>query len=87
MVRSKMTLRAAAAAALLLVTACGGGDGSGGAGGTIVVGMRSDYGGFNPITSDALYSMELMNYALFTPLIQYDENLQPRPCLAESWVE
>src|SRR5690606_37343667 len=87
MVRSKMTLRAAAAAALLLVTACGGGDGSGGAGGTIVVGMRSDFGGFNPITSDALYSMELMNYALFTPLIQYDENLQPRPWLAESWVE
>jgi hypothetical protein len=31
------------------------------------------------------YDMELMNYALFTPLVQYDENLEVRPYLAESW--
>ncbi|MGH7445833.1 MAG: ABC transporter substrate-binding protein, partial [Longimicrobiales bacterium] len=71
---------------MLPIAACGG-DGGGSDGGTIVVGMRSDFGGFNPITSDALYSMELLNYALFTPLIQYDENLGVQPYLAESWEE
>jgi peptide/nickel transport system substrate-binding protein len=77
-----------AATALLVVSllmgACGGGDASG-RGGTVVVGMRSDFGGFNPITSSAAYDLELNNYALFTPLIQYDDNLDPRPYLAESW--
>jgi peptide/nickel transport system substrate-binding protein len=68
----------------LTIGACGGGDASG-RGGTVVVGMRSDFGGFNPITSSGAYDVELMNYALFTPLIQYDDNLEPRPYLAESW--
>ena len=87
MVRGIRNLRTVmAAVALALATACGG-DGSSAGGGTIVVGMRSDFGGFNPITSDALYSMELMNYALFTPLVQYDENLHVQPWLAESWQE
>jgi peptide/nickel transport system substrate-binding protein len=54
-------------------------------GGTVIVGMRSDFGGFNPITTSAAYDMELINYALFTPLVQYDENLEVRPYLAESW--
>jgi len=87
MVRGIRNLRTVTAAvALALAGACGG-DGSSAGGDTIVVGMRSDFGGFNPITSDALYSMELMNYALFTPLVQYDENLKVRPWLAESWQE
>jgi peptide/nickel transport system substrate-binding protein len=47
--------------------------------------MRSDFGGFNPITSSAGYDIELINYALFTPLVQYDENLEVQPYLAESW--
>ncbi len=73
-----------------LGAACGGGDGrnagsAGGAGGTVVVGMRSDFKGFNPIVTSDQYGMELINYALFTPLIQYDEKLQPQPYLAESW--
>jgi peptide/nickel transport system substrate-binding protein len=75
------------AAALLLVaglSACGGGDRDA-RGGTVIVGMRSDFGGFNPITSSSAYDMELNNYALFTPLIQYDEDLGVRPYLAESW--
>jgi ABC-type transport system substrate-binding protein len=68
---------------------CGGGDrGSapGGAGGsTIVVGMRADLGGMNPVTYGDQYTYELINYALFTPLIQYDANLAVKPWLAESW--
>src|SRR3954469_19286025 len=75
-------------AACMLATACGGGDkktGGGGAGGTVVVGMRSDFKGFNPISTSDQYGMELDNYALFTPLIQYDERLQPQPYLASSW--
>ncbi|MEX2609175.1 MAG: ABC transporter substrate-binding protein [Gemmatimonadota bacterium] len=73
-------------AAVLLAAACGG-DGGGGAGETIVVGMRSDFSGFNSITNSSLYTSEVINYALFTPLIQYDADLQPEPWLAESWTE
>jgi peptide/nickel transport system substrate-binding protein len=82
--------RAGAAVLLVLIGlaaalgACGDGDPDG-RGGTVIVGMRSDFGGFNPITSSAGYDIELMNYALFTPLVQYDENLQVVPYLAESW--
>lgn len=78
------------AAALLLCAvplACGGGDASGGAGagGTVVAGIRTDFSGFNPITNTSQYTDEVIKYALFTPLIQYDENLDVRPYLAESW--
>src|SRR5688572_23491717 len=81
-------LRGVARGALaLIVVACGGdsGGGAGGGAGTVVVGMRSDFGGFNPVTSSGQYDMEVMNYALFTPLVQYDENLGVQPYLAESW--
>ena len=81
-------LRGVAGGALaLMVAACGGdsGGGAGGGTGTVVVGMRSDFGGFNPVTSSGQYDMEVMNYALFTPLVQYDENLGVQPWLAESW--
>jgi peptide/nickel transport system substrate-binding protein len=72
------------AGALLLACTEGGGQG-GGNGGTVIVGMRSDFGGFNPVTSSGQYDIELMNYALFTPLVSYDESLAVRPFLAESW--
>jgi peptide/nickel transport system substrate-binding protein len=72
--------------AALVAGACGGdGGGGGGAGGTVVVGMRSDFGSFNPVTSSGQYDLEVMNYALFTPLVQYGEDLQVEPWLAESW--
>ncbi|MEX0893573.1 MAG: ABC transporter substrate-binding protein, partial [Gemmatimonadota bacterium] len=74
-------------AAVLLAAACGGDGGGGGGGETIVVGMRSDFSGFNSITNSSLYTSEVINYALFTPLIQYDADLQPEPWLAESWTE
>ena len=54
-------------------------------GSTVIVGMRNDFGSFNPVTSSGQYDYELMNYALFTPLVQYDESLAVRPYLAESW--
>src|SRR5690606_8402704 len=71
--------------ALALFAAACGRDGAPRAGGTVIVGMRTDFAGFNPITNTAQYTDELMKYALFTPLIQYDENLEVRPYLAESW--
>jgi peptide/nickel transport system substrate-binding protein len=83
------TLRSMLTGALLLLvtvlTACGGGDGADRRGGTVIVGMRSDFGSFNPVTSSAQYDMELMNYALFTPLVRYDADLDIEPYLAESW--
>jgi peptide/nickel transport system substrate-binding protein len=77
------TMLAVVAAVALALPACGPAGGERGA--TLVVGMRSDFGGFNPITSSAAYDVELNNYALFTPLLQYDENLEVRPYLADSW--
>jgi peptide/nickel transport system substrate-binding protein len=67
--------------------ACGGdgGDGGGGAGGTVVVGKRTDFSGFNTITNSDQYTDEVIKYALFTPLVQYDAELGVRPWLAESW--
>ena len=69
---------------VILAAACGR-EAAPRAGGTVIVGMRADFAGFNPITNTAQYTDELIKYALFTPLIQYDENLQVRPYLAESW--
>jgi peptide/nickel transport system substrate-binding protein len=77
-----------ALAAVALVAACGGGDDGAsarGEGGTVVVGMRSDFGNFNPVISSGQYDMELMNYALYTPLVLYDADLGVEPYLAESW--
>jgi peptide/nickel transport system substrate-binding protein len=81
---------AVACALTLAAAACSGGDRSaaGGApraGGTVIVGMSSDFGGFNPVTTTDQYGDELNKYALFTPLIQYDKTLKPRPYLAETW--
>ena len=77
-------------ASFALITACGGGgdagDGNGAAaGGSVTVGMRADFQPINPVTAGDQYTIELINYALFTPLIQYDEKLGVRPYLAEKW--
>jgi peptide/nickel transport system substrate-binding protein len=78
------------AAILVALAACGGdrgGDGAagGGKGGTITVGMRNDFQPINPITAGDQYTIELINYALFTPILQYNEKLEPVPHLAERW--
>ncbi|MBI4544144.1 MAG: hypothetical protein HY703_02985 [Gemmatimonadetes bacterium] len=54
-------------------------------GGTAIVGMRTDFGGFNPVTASDQYADEVNKYALFTPLIAYDSALNVRPWLAQSW--
>ena len=77
---------AASAALVALSISCGGETASGPAGGTLVIGVRSDFSGFNAITNSSQYTDELIKYALFTPLVQYDEALDVQPWLAESWV-
>ncbi|HEX8453042.1 MAG TPA: ABC transporter substrate-binding protein [Longimicrobium sp.] len=80
--------------ALALLAACGGGGdsgggkgGSGGAGqgGTAIVGILGNVQSFNPVTNTASTVQDIERYMLFTPLIQFDEKLQPRAYLAESW--
>jgi peptide/nickel transport system substrate-binding protein len=72
--------------------ACSGGDGGPGAvtgdpeyGGTAVVGVMADFQAFNPVTNTALLTDEVMKHMLFTPLIQYSDDLEVQPHLAESW--
>jgi peptide/nickel transport system substrate-binding protein len=73
-------------AGLLLVLAAAGCDPSTDrAGGTVIMGMRTDFGGLNPITNSSLTTDHVMKFGLFTPLIQYDEDLNATPHLAESW--
>ncbi len=75
--------------AVACLSACGGdntgGGAEGGRGGTVTVGMRADFQPVNPITAGDQYTVELINYGLFTPLVQYDEKLGVRPFLAEKW--
>lgn len=75
------------AAIAFLAAACGGDGGgtAGGSGGTVTVGMPADFQPLNSVTAGDQYTVELINYALFTPLIQYDEKLGVRPYLAERW--
>jgi peptide/nickel transport system substrate-binding protein len=49
------------------------------------VGTASDFSGLNPVTNSSIDTDQLIKYGLFTPLIQYDAELNPRPYLAESW--
>lgn len=77
----------------LLLTACGGDDGAGTAdvagepvaGGTAVFGILTDFQAFNPVTNTNLTTFDVMKQMLFTPLIKYDEELNVKPYLAESW--
>jgi peptide/nickel transport system substrate-binding protein len=87
----------AAALAGVLAACGGGGDAGGGAGGrpadvgqpvnggTAVVAVKSDFDAFNPLVSTALTTQDIIKDMLFTPLIRYDEKLNPQPYLAERW--
>ncbi|HSH44766.1 MAG TPA: ABC transporter substrate-binding protein [Longimicrobiales bacterium] len=73
-------------AGVVALGGCGGDGGTGGGGGgTVVVGMRSDFSGLNPVTNSSLDTDQILKYGLYTPLIQYDDDLNPAPYLAESW--
>jgi peptide/nickel transport system substrate-binding protein len=82
-------------ACALLAAACGGGDrpagGDGAAagppvnGGTAVVAVKSDFDALNPVTVSALATDDVVKYMLFTPLVAFDEKLNPVPHLAERW--
>jgi len=54
-------------------------------GGTAVVASLTEASSMNRFASVDDISQELQNYVLFTTLIQYDENLEPTPYLAERW--
>lgn len=82
--------------ALAALAACGGGDGGGKEseqgpagdpvnGGTAIVAVKSDFDTFNPVTNSALATDDVIKNMLFTPLIQFDEKLNPVPHLAERW--
>jgi peptide/nickel transport system substrate-binding protein len=84
-----VTLRSLILLPALSITACGAPDnGSGGAeggSGIVVVALPTDVDAFNPLITTTYYGQEIDNHALFTPLVQYDAQLQPVPWLAESW--
>ena len=75
-----------------LLAACGGGDGGmpeitgePEAGGTAIIAVLSDFQAFNPVVNTSILTDEVIKQMLFTPIIRYDEDLQPQPHLAESW--
>jgi peptide/nickel transport system substrate-binding protein len=92
--RPRTLLRAGLLTACTLVlAACPGGDrgvfdgdvGEPTPGGLAIASVTSDFQAFNPVINSALVTMEVINFALFTPLVRYDENLDIAPYLAESW--
>ncbi|MGD2216354.1 MAG: ABC transporter substrate-binding protein [Gemmatimonadales bacterium] len=54
-------------------------------GGTTIIAFNAEMGRFNPLVNTDQNTNEVIYYMLFTPLVQYDESLEPRPYLAESW--
>jgi peptide/nickel transport system substrate-binding protein len=91
MMRSRVLAWAACASLALLAGGCRAADdasapvGDATPGGIGIVSVTSDFQAFNPVTNTALVTLEVINYMLFTPLVQYDEDLNPQPWLAESW--
>jgi peptide/nickel transport system substrate-binding protein len=53
-------------------------------GGTLVIGTYGDLQGMNALTSSDFNANSVQREMLFLPLIQYDENINPVPRLAES---
>ena len=90
--------RGAAAAALvagLLAAACGGEAGGPGGepaaegepryGGTLIVAETADFDALNGLVSVDYDTQEAMRYLLFMTLVQYDEDMNLKPYLAERW--
>lgn len=98
---AKRALNGWTALLALALAACGGGGGGGGQGGagkdagkdagppqpggTAVITVSADFQAFNPVVNTHFTTDDVIKHMLFTPLIQYDEKLQPQPWLAQSW--
>jgi peptide/nickel transport system substrate-binding protein len=67
----------------------GAGDGAGTEGvrrgGTVVIAAGTDLRSFNALVESEANTSEILRYALFLPLIRYDEDLGFQPALARSW--
>jgi len=92
--RSALPLCALLASAALAATGCGERRGSPGAidaaaepeyGGTLVIASSTDLDAANGLVSTEVLTQEIIRYALFLPLIGYDERLEYEPVLARSW--
>ena len=81
---------------VLAAAGCGVGEGGSGSpagdvpeedryGGTAVVAATGDVPTVNPFALNDYLGSQLARYALFTPLVQLDRELRPRPRLARSW--
>ena len=62
-----------------------GGGGEGRTGGTAVIAGGIDLGSFNSLVERESNTSEMLRYALFVPLVQYDEGLDYAPALAREW--
>lgn len=54
-------------------------------GGTAVVLLAQDLQPLNPLTADLRSNHQLHQFALYTPVLRYDAELNPLPGLAERW--
>jgi peptide/nickel transport system substrate-binding protein len=54
-------------------------------GGTAVVALGADVSDVNPITSADINANNFQMFVLFTPVVYYNEKLEPTPGLARSW--
>lgn len=54
-------------------------------GGTVVLGIFSEFDGFNEFVSTDANATEIMENLLFVPLLRRDENFDLAPSLAKSW--
>lgn len=56
-----------------------------GYGGTIVVASNAELDNLNALVAGERFTQEINRYALFLPLVRYDEDLGYEPALAERW--
>ncbi len=54
-------------------------------GGTVVAAYNADFLAFNPLVNTDQNTNEVINFLLFTPLVQYDSSYRVTPYLAEGW--
>ncbi len=54
-------------------------------GGTLVIVSTDNFDHANPLVTSMRYAQEMLRYALFLPLLRWDETLALAPALAEQW--